>query len=342
MFALIDNRGPNTVIAYLRRRSFSAQRLRIAVAFITTSGVSEIENVFTRVVRHGEAQILTGFYQGFTEPAALRRLLHFADRHPTFELRVSKRAKFHPKIYLIDEDRSSTAIIGSSNLTAEGLTTEGEANLVHRGRASTEARMLNAYFEDEWAESVAVTVRDIQQYESSRVVQPKKSRLTRSISSILNLNGRESNNRLTQAANARGRRFWIDGFRGELSERTMREIRDETDWDRKGYFYYSLGRHSMRRDDRLLMFNFTETPGTVTFARMVEETTLPRSTPDGRSFVAYVPLRGTRSRILSEERLAELRSIGAYVRRSRIARSRIGQSAWVEACKVFGVRPASA
>jgi len=101
----------------------------IAVAFVMESGVSlVVEHLRDLLARGGKLRLLTGDYLGVTDPQALLALLDLEGR---VELRVFESAgvSFHPKAYLLHfEDGTTTAYIGSSNLSRSALTTGVEWN----------------------------------------------------------------------------------------------------------------------------------------------------------------------------------------------------------------------
>ena len=111
-----------------------ASRIDLAVAFVTESGLDEVEPFFIDLFdRSGRMRLLTGDYLGFTEPRVLLRLLDWVQEFPEqVEVRMFQtdhNLGFHPKAYLISQDYAgATAYIGSSNLTRQALTTGLEWN----------------------------------------------------------------------------------------------------------------------------------------------------------------------------------------------------------------------
>lgn len=84
--------------------------------------------------RGGQVEIIAGVDFQLTDLAALKRF-----ERPPSEARVylhpdpAARSVFHPKVYLAESGDRSAAIVGSSNLTAGGLGSNVEANLLIRG-----------------------------------------------------------------------------------------------------------------------------------------------------------------------------------------------------------------
>lgn len=94
----------------------------ICVAFVQLSGVRLVEpHLRDLLKRGGRLRFLTGDYLDITDPKALRVLL---DLEGNIELRVfeARTVSFHPKSYLFHfADGTSTAVVGSSNLTGSAL-----------------------------------------------------------------------------------------------------------------------------------------------------------------------------------------------------------------------------
>lgn len=118
--------GRKKVISTLREELENCDEFIISVAFITESGVSLILNQLKQLQDKGvKGKILTGDYQTFTQPKALKRLMEFTN----IEIKLSKGDKFHSKGYFFRKGDRWNLIIGSSNLTATALTSNYEWNL---------------------------------------------------------------------------------------------------------------------------------------------------------------------------------------------------------------------
>jgi len=107
-FALIENSGQNNLRDYLNGVLCRADRIDIAVAFITQAGLTEILQALRQVAGRGQVRILTGLYQGFTEPEALRMLLRVQDQtEGRLSVRLSTEPNFHRKLYLVKRTRTA-------------------------------------------------------------------------------------------------------------------------------------------------------------------------------------------------------------------------------------------
>lgn len=134
--AFIGN-DERTVADALNEACREATRARVAVAFAKGSGlaaVSALEGLASR----GRVELLAGVDFQLTDLAAVERF-----ERPPSEARVflhpdpAGRVSFHPKVYLAESDEVSTALVGSSNLTAGGLNSNVESNVLVRGAPDT-------------------------------------------------------------------------------------------------------------------------------------------------------------------------------------------------------------
>jgi superfamily II DNA or RNA helicase/SOS-response transcriptional repressor LexA len=98
----------------------------ISVAFITTSGVATIINKLKELEnRNIKGKILVSQYLNFTQPEALKKLLKFKN----IELRIATTGNAHAKGYIFKNKEHYNLIVGSSNLTANALSTNKEWNI---------------------------------------------------------------------------------------------------------------------------------------------------------------------------------------------------------------------
>ena len=111
----------------------------ICVAFVQLSGLRLVEEHLRDLLnRGGKLRFLTGDYLDITDPQALHGLL---DIDGQVELRIfeTRRVSFHPKSYLFHfADGTTTALVGSSNLTGSALRASIEWN--YRVVTPTDAR----------------------------------------------------------------------------------------------------------------------------------------------------------------------------------------------------------
>lgn len=117
------------VLDTILHQLYRCDEFLFSVAFLTKSGIACLKDAF--IQNHtSRGKILASQYLNFTEPEALRELLKF----PNIELRIIEESRgFHAKGYLFhhrrDGSHNYTMVIGSSNLTANALTTNEEWNV---------------------------------------------------------------------------------------------------------------------------------------------------------------------------------------------------------------------
>lgn len=315
-FEFIENVGPNSVLSNLRRMTKSASRVDIAVAFISASGLNQLLPSLLRVASRGEVRILTGLYQGITDPRALRTLLRIQRQtRGCLSVRVSRESKFHRKLYIVRAGGRVKAVVGSSNLTSDGLSSGGELNVYLSSAAnSAPMRRLSATFDEDW-ESRAVPLDEeiIGRYERSGYAKPqreaKKSVPLRSI-----LGAGTTSRRAKEEPRQSPPSFWRDHIDGYVSKQTEAVIASTTDWDERGYFWYSSGAHRFRRKDRILIFDFTDDK--VKVVEVVDSTRTAVRTPDGVHFVAFRPVRGEKARRLTPAKWKGLKEALGFTRKS--------------------------
>ncbi|WP_373090199.1 phospholipase D-like domain-containing protein, partial [Sneathiella sp.] len=106
--------------------------LDVAVAWVRASGVSHLEDSFTRFLANGgQLSFIVGIDLLNTTKEGLKALLDL-EAHGTCETYVYHNEAgsiFHPKIYLFRNGEEARLIVGSNNLTASGLFSNVEAGL---------------------------------------------------------------------------------------------------------------------------------------------------------------------------------------------------------------------
>lgn len=117
---------PKKVLSTILHELEHCNQFFISVAFVTTSGVAAIINKLKQLDdREIKGKILVSQYLNFTQPEALKRLLHFNN----IDLRIATTGNAHTKGYIFKSKKHYNLIIGSSNLTAQALSTNKEWNI---------------------------------------------------------------------------------------------------------------------------------------------------------------------------------------------------------------------
>lgn len=282
----IENAGPNTLRTFLQNTGRSAKQIDIAVAFLTSAGLNSILYLLTR--RGTRVRVLTGLYQGFTEPSALRTLLQ-AERGSKGRLsvRISTNPRFHWKAYFLVGPRSADVVVGSSNLTLEGLANDSEFNLhMTVAISSNEYATVHGVFDRNWnTKSKPLSQAALKRYEDWRKDSETEPRPPVPLRQILGGNP----DRLS-VTKQEDQRFWRTCVDGDLSEATEDLLCQTTNWERRGLYCFSTWSPTFRVDDRVILFDFGGKR--ISVIKIVVITRTPRNTPDGVHFAAYQLVRG--------------------------------------------------
>ena len=117
---------PKKVLSTILHELENCNYFYISVAFVTTSGVATIINKLKELEnRNIKGEILVSQYLNFTQPEALKRLLQFKN----IDLRIATIGNAHAKGYIFKNKEHYNLIVGSSNLTAQALSTNKEWNI---------------------------------------------------------------------------------------------------------------------------------------------------------------------------------------------------------------------
>jgi len=117
---------PKKVLSSILHELENCSQFYISVAFVTTSGVATIINKLKELEsREIKGQILVSQYLNFTQPEALKRLSQFKN----IDLRIATTGNAHAKGYIFKNKEHFNLIVGSSNLTAQALSTNKEWNI---------------------------------------------------------------------------------------------------------------------------------------------------------------------------------------------------------------------
>lgn len=162
----------------------SCDEFWFSVAFLTSGGLAALKQTLFDLKDRGiTGKILTSKYLNFTQPEALRSLLH---QFPNIQLRIAEFGDFHAKGYLFRQGKSYNMIIGSSNLTSSALATNKEWNLKITAQKDSYI-MRNALdeFRTEFSKATKVTDAWISEYETVYVkaTQRRKSDYTEQVES---------------------------------------------------------------------------------------------------------------------------------------------------------------
>jgi len=146
----IDNFETKAIDA-IRDLSANAERVDIAVAFLSYRGWMELRPCLTAVVeRGGQLRVIVRRDVRQNSPEAIEDLFHLDNTQVAFGL---EDTAFHPKDYLFRSGRKLTVLTSSANATYHGLThnDEGGAIVTHPDMTNDEAaQKAIAIFERRW------------------------------------------------------------------------------------------------------------------------------------------------------------------------------------------------
>jgi len=154
---------PKKVLSAIIQELLNCEEFFISVAFVTSSGVATLINTFKMLEeKQVKGKILVSQYLNFTEPEALKKLSKFNN----IELKILIKENAHSKGYIFKTSDYYNLIIGSSNLTANALSTNKEWNLkVSALHSSSIAEKVIREFDSDFKLGNIVTREYISDYE---------------------------------------------------------------------------------------------------------------------------------------------------------------------------------
>lgn len=125
----------------LSKKLRHAVDFRVATAFLNSGGLAAVLREIERILlAEGSVHMVHGADFRIADPSAVRTLAQLRSDFGNFHYYVhvkwdlATNQQFHPKLYVIETESDSVAIVGSSNLTESGLFTNDEVNVVIRGK----------------------------------------------------------------------------------------------------------------------------------------------------------------------------------------------------------------
>ncbi|RME49830.1 MAG: hypothetical protein D6796_04260 [Caldilineae bacterium] len=130
---VIDNRL-RTMADEVSRAIVSCPDARIAVAFLSQSGLDIIRPAIEENInRGGQIEFLIGLDGRITEPEAVQTLYNLSCQFSNVSVYchpfLTEGAIYHPKLYLFQTNENVCLVVGSSNLTRNGLEKNLEVNV---------------------------------------------------------------------------------------------------------------------------------------------------------------------------------------------------------------------
>jgi HKD family nuclease len=295
----------------------ACQQAALASAYVTKAGLRRLLASVKRLVqgRGRTIRILTGLKDYFTDPEALAILWHLARKSKgRLVVRVSRNLRFHAKLYLVDLGKWSVTIVGSANLTSEGLATDGELSALIKTMASDKiSKRFWAWFDKEFTSARDLDERLIETYrrarKSNRPVQTriKDKRL------LAMLRGIMPNHEGSQRAGNAGAKdqsspaYWRGTIDASMSDKGMAQLREAATWftgsepDFICYANSPSALKNVRTGDYLFVFDSSKGKrnGWVKVARVIETHDYP-PTNDGRCFLVLRYCKKGKKRLTTE------------------------------------------
>lgn len=325
---VIENRGPDNLRDTLTDLLKRSTDVGIAVAFVTTGGLNAVLGPLQGVAGSGKVRIVVGLYQCVTEPQALRTLLRLQQvTRGNVSVRLSREPGFHRKVYLLKSRSTLHAVIGSSNLTKEGLISGGELNtLFSMNTSEAPARRISRVFDEEWSarRSVPLTKARIEAYVACRGNKKASGVLSKQdLRAVLGASSLHESASDPPAAIA----LWRTGIHFTVKAKTAEWVSQETNWDRRGLEWFAM--HTTPRyalKDRIVIF---DRPDNAAYLVQVQDTArMSVRCSDGRHFVAYRRLPNARRR-MTAKMWTELRELG-ITKKESMEDKKLSESQWLE------------
>ena len=129
-------------------------------------------------------------------------------------------------------------------------------------------------------------------------------------------------------------RYWRDHISGFARPRTEAVVSEETDWDRRGYGWYSSHSNVFERGDHILLFD--QANGWAELVVVKDTTRTATPTPDGRHFVAHQRVRGWHRRRLNRNLWKRFTDFGlALSSAARTKCRRLTEGQWGRIASIF-------
>ena len=244
----ITNDVEPTISDWIEQLSQKANKAFLASAYLTEDGIKIIEKSIKTILKQkGEVSILTGGMGGVTTPKALRQLLTLKTRWANLSVRFVN-SRFHLKSFLFSTDNQLTAIVGSANLTGNGLTEDGEQSLlVSVPKNHRIAREIMAPFDEFWGDeyvTMELTENVIKEYSKNW-----KPRYNFEKSVRIKRKGKQPPAPSTPDKKVKYKYHYFYGPE-YMTAKENRIIGRETGWTKRGYTWLGLygQKHISRRD----------------------------------------------------------------------------------------------
>jgi HKD family nuclease len=141
------------VFVHFRKLANQSNKIRIAVAYLTQNGYDIIDpdlRKFLKKHKGNTLELIVGLSSYcITEPSSIESLLRLRKAFSSqVNIRYYYNEGFHPKLFIFEKKDAASILIGSSNLTWQGMRSNVEANLlITEPRNSALHKVVIHYFE---------------------------------------------------------------------------------------------------------------------------------------------------------------------------------------------------
>lgn len=205
--------------------------------------------------------------------------------------------------------------------------------LVPVSTKSRSVKLLTADFESAWTDkgSVPLSAKLVSRYESARTDVSKPRISPSAIRRILGASPSQA------PAQRPTRRYWRDAIIGFAAKATELVLKDETNWTKLGYHWFST-EPRYRRGDQVLLLSTLTKRNTARLVEIVDTTRTATATPDGRHFVAYRHLPRGKVRVIGKRFWDQLKQAGIRPStRTRFGTHAIAPTKWLALRSALGV-----
>lgn len=162
---LVANRDGNHMLKAILHELKRSQSFTFSVAFITSGALGLLKQALLDF--QGEGTIITSTYLDFNSPDVFSELLDLPNVRVI--IHEDRHSPFHTKAYVFDQSETSTAIVGSSNLTRNALLVNNEWNLRFSAMPDGDiVDQIQARLAEQKAQGFPLTQEWIDEYAASR------------------------------------------------------------------------------------------------------------------------------------------------------------------------------
>lgn len=150
-----NNERSGNLLSVIKSQLSTCKSFDFCVAFVAESGLQPLVEILADLKKRGvRGRFLTSTYLNFNSPDVYAKLLEYDN----IETRVYQ-GNLHTKSYLFDRGKTSTVIVGSSNLTQGALTCNREWNvLFHSLDGGAMLEDMHAEFEALWTSPLTASL----------------------------------------------------------------------------------------------------------------------------------------------------------------------------------------